>query len=284
MNWQKRVNLKTLMTPNNQLDLRSQHPDFQFFLDINENESERIRKSYNCYLDLKYGESPLQSLDIFPSNIPNSPILIFIHGGYWRSLDKKSYSFVAEPFIKNDITTCIINYRLIPTVNMETVLSDIAASIQWIQKKAFQYNGNSNEVILSGHSAGGHLALMTYLMNENLRSNIKAIYSLSGIFDLAPIKNSYLNEVLQLSQDDVETYSVSNKDLSHLKCPVLLSVGSNETIFFIEESKNLYTKNRLKASIEYYEYQELNHYQIVHKLGQEDSSLVNLILEKIKKL
>ncbi len=271
------------MTPDNQLDLRSQHPNFQLFLDINENESERVRKNYLCDLDVKYGESPLQTLDIFPSNSPNSPILLFIHGGYWRALDKRSYSFVAEPFVKNNITTCIVNYRLIPTVDMKTVLNDIEASIRWIQKEAAKYNGNSNKIILCGHSAGGHLALMTYLMNEHLRPNIHAICSLSGIFDLAPIKGSYLNKVLQLNQDDVENYSVSNKDLSNLKCPVLLSVGSNETNFFIEESKKLYTENRLKAPIIYYEYLELNHYQIAHKLGQEDSYLVSFILEKIKK-
>ncbi len=269
------------MTPKDQLDLRARHPNFQYFLDINESESERVRKNYFCYLDQKYGEAPLQTLDIFPSNSPDSPVLIFIHGGYWRALDKKSYSFVAEPFIKNDITTFIINYRLIPTVDMETLLHDISASIQWIQNEAPGYNGNPKEIILSGHSAGGHLALMSYLINENLRPNIQAICSLSGIFDLGPIKNSYLNQTLQLDEDDVESYSVSNKDLSVFKCPILLSVGSDETKFFVEESKKLYVENGLKAPIGYYEYPELNHYQIVHKLGQEESTLVKFILEKI---
>ncbi len=269
------------MTPDHQLDLRSQHPDFRYFLDINENESKRIRESYSCSLDEKYGEAPLQTLDIFPSDIPNSPIVIFIHGGYWRALDKRSYSFVAEPFVNNNCTTCIVNYRLIPTVDMKMALNDIETSIRWIQKNASDYNGNSNKLIVCGHSAGGHLALMAYLMNENLRSAIQAICSLSGIFDLAPIKNSYLNQMLQLNEEDVVLYSVSNKDLSALKCPVLLSVGANETDLFIEESKNLYTKNRSEAPIEYYQYPELNHYQIVHKLGQEDSPLVKFIIEKI---
>ncbi|MEM7105231.1 MAG: alpha/beta hydrolase [Bacteroidota bacterium] len=252
-------------------------------MDINENESERVRSSYDCYLDEKYGNVPLQTLDIFPSPIPDSPIVIFIHGGYWRALDKKSYSFVAEPFLNNNLTTCIVNYRLIPIVDMTTVLNDIKGAIHWIQKEASAYNGNPKEVILCGHSAGGHLALMTYLINHNLQSRIQAICSLSGIFDLAPIKNSYLNKVLQLDDDDVERYSVSNKDLSAINCPVLLSVGSNETNFFIEQSESLYTENRLVAPIEYYEYPDLNHYQIVHKLGQVKNSLVSFILEKAKK-
>ncbi len=271
------------MTPDDQLYLRARHPDFQYFLDINENESERVRRSYPCHLDEKYGEAPLQTVDIFPSNIPGSPIVIFIHGGYWRALDKKSYSFVAAPFLKNNLSACMVNYRLMPTANMEIVLSDIAASIRWIQKEASGYNGNPNALILCGHSAGGHLALMTYLMHDHLRSSIQAICSLSGLFDLGPIKNSYLNKILQLKDDDVELYSVSNKDLSALKCPVLLSVGSNETDFFIEQSKKLYAENSSEAPIEYYEYPELNHYQIVHTLGQENSPLVNFMLEKTKK-
>lgn len=120
-------------------------------------------------------------------------------------------------------------------------------------------------------------------MNENLRSGIRAICSLSGIFDLAPIKNSYLNEVLRLNEKDVEEYSASNQDLSVVKCPVLLSVGSHETSFFIEQSRSMYAKNKPLAHIEYYEYERLNHYEIAHKLGQTDSPLVNFILEVIDK-
>ena len=148
-------------TPDSQLDLRARHPDFQVFLDINEKESERVRTRYKCHLDEKYGEAPLQSIDIFPSNVPNSPIHIFIHGGYWRALDKASYSFVAEPFVKNNVTTCIVNYGLIPTVNMGGLLTDITSALRWIQYNASMYNGNPKQLIISGHSAGGHLALIT---------------------------------------------------------------------------------------------------------------------------
>lgn len=267
------------MTPKHQLDLRARHPDYQKFLDINEQESERVRQTYACHLDQKYGEDPLQAIDIFPSKVKNSPILVFIHGGYWRALDKKSYSFVAEPFLQHNFCVCIVNYRLIPSVNMKSLLQDIQASINWIQKKAIHYNADPNAIILSGHSAGGHLAFMSYLMNESLRPNIKAICSLSGLFDLKPIKDSYLNKVLDLNEKDVEDFSVSNKDLSVLKCPSMLSVGSAETDLFIQESQSLYTQNRSLAPIQYFEYKGLNHYQIVHKLGEVSSPLVKFILE-----
>ncbi len=271
------------MSLREQLDLRKRHPEYQDYLDYNERESDRVREQYSCTLDLKYGNSDLQSVDIFPSPQENSPILIFIHGGYWRALDKRNYSFVAEPFIKNNVTAGIVNYRLLPSVDMNTLLNDVEASISLIRGQASRFNGNPDSVTLSGHSAGGHLALMAYIMNEDLRASITSICSISGIFDLAPIKESYLNEELHLTDSEVEEFSVTNKDLSVLACPTLLSVGSEESVLFIEESKALHQKSSSMAPTTYLEYQGLNHYEIVHELGQQDSQLADFILKNCKR-
>ena len=268
-------------TPEHQLNLRARHPDFQVSLDFNESASEKVRHQYSCHLDLPYGKNALQSLDIFPSPLLDSPVLVFIHGGYWKALDKKSYHFVAAPYVDQNISVCLINYRLMPQVNMQSLLQDLRDSLLWIQANISQYHGNPERMVLSGHSAGGHLALMAYLMNPDLQSSIKGICSLSGIFDLAPIKNSYLNQDLGLSQEDVESFSVANKDFSQLKCPTLLSVGASETDLFIDESRNLFEQQKTKAPLSYYEYPELNHYEIVHKLGEGESPLAQFIFPLI---
>lgn len=266
-----------------QLNLRQCHPEFQQYLDYNESESSRVRENYNCHLNVQYGEHPLQAMDIFPSSTPDSPILIFIHGGYWRGLDKKSYSFVAEPFIQQHFTVAVINYRLIPEVDMTTLVNDVKQATLWIQKNAALYNGNPQSIVLSGHSAGGHLALITYLNNKELQPSICSICSISGLFDLKPIQNSYLNETLQLSDTDVNTFSPIHTDLSKVSCPLLISVGGGETALFIEQSKQLHLKNRTNPTIEYLEYEELNHYQIVHQLGQEQSFFTQFIFNSIRK-
>lgn len=268
-------------TPEHQLNLRARHPDFQVALDFNESASEKILNQYPCHLDVPYGKDALQGLDIFPSPLPNSPVHVFIHGGYWKAFDKKSYRFIAAPFVEQNMSVCLINYRLIPSVNMQSLLQDIRDSLSWIQANISQYNGNPEDLFLSGHSAGGHLAMMAYLMYPDFQSSIKGICSLSGIFDLGPIKNSYLNQDLGLSQEDVESFSVANKDLSQLKCPTFLSVGAAETDLFIYESRNLYEQNKSQAALSYYEYPELNHYEIVHKLGEADSPLAQFILQLI---
>ena len=267
-----------MTTPEDQLNLRARHPDFQTFLDFNESESRRVEESYACHLDEKYGTAALQTVDIFPAVGENCPILVFIHGGYWKALDKKSYRFIAAPYVEKGISVFLLNYRLIPAVNMEMLLEDIRNGIDWIRSNAHVYKADPNSMILAGHSAGGHLALMAYLRNEQLRKSITAICSLSGIFDLSVIRNSYLNDELDLNENDVEAFSVTNKDLSLLKCPTLLSVGLNETDLFIEQSKALYEQHKSTAPLSYYEYANLNHYEIVHKLGQEGSPLTQFIL------
>lgn len=271
-------------TPDSELNLAARHPDRQVFLDRNEKESERVRRLYkdSCSLDVSYGKEPLQNLDIFPSPLPNSPILVFIHGGYWRSLDKSSYSFVAERFVHEHITVAVINYRLIPTVDMEHLLQDVYDSVKWIQQHASENNGNSQQMALCGHSAGGHLALMTYLQNPTLQPSIRAICSLSGIFDLEPIRNSYLSdETLKLTEQDVERFSVKDDLATAVRCPTIFAVGGGETKFFVDESTKICS---LQPTFRYHEYDKLNHYQIVHRLGafQSDDVMVPFLLQHLK--
>lgn len=163
---------------------------------------------------------------------------------------------------------------------MQMLLDDIRDGIDWIRSNAHQYKADPDSLVVAGHSAGGHLALMAYLLNEHLRNSIKAICSLSGIFDLNVIRDSYLNADLQLKHSDVEAFSVSNKDLTLIDCPTLLSVGLDETDLFIEQSKALFKQNKAFAPLSYYEYPSLNHYQIVHTLGQEGSPLTQFILKQ----
>ena len=250
-----------------------------------------MRKLYKdqCSLDVPYGsDHPLQKMDIFPSAVPNSPILVFIHGGYWRSLDKTNYSFVAERFVESNVTVAVINYRLMPNVNMENLVKDVRDAVEWIQQHASKYNGNPSRIALSGHSAGGHLALLACLLcPSNLRYRICAICSLSGIFNLDPIRRSYLNdESLHLTEQDVENFSVSNNtDLSSINCPTLIAVGGGETSFFVNEAKQIAAKGRKDNPLfQYHEYDKLNHYEIVHLLGafcQDDDVMVPFLLKNL---
>ncbi len=101
-------------------------------------------------------------LDIYyPKNTSTKKdILVFIHGGSWKSGKKDSYSFFAKGFAKKNVVTIVINYRLSPEVLFDKMAEDAAAAIAWVQKNAEQYGGNPNRIFVAGHSAGGHLAAL----------------------------------------------------------------------------------------------------------------------------
>src|SRR5437899_1782114 len=194
--------------------------------------SAEARTALDCRLDLAYGAHPGERLDVFPARGGPAPVHVFIHGGYWHRLDKSDSSFVARAFQPSGAAVVVVNYALIPTVDMDGLLRQCRASIVWVHRNAASFGGDPNRIFVSGHSAGGHLAAM--LMSTDwsafagLRADvIKAGCGISGLYDLEPIRLSYLNEVLKLTPETA-------RRLSPVHCPparsgpLLLAVGELE--------------------------------------------------------
>ncbi|MEM7194216.1 MAG: alpha/beta hydrolase [Pseudomonadota bacterium] len=167
--------------------------------------------------DISYGEHPSETLDIFSPLAKNDavsrPVHLFFHGGYWRALHKDDFSFVANAISDTDALCVIVNYGLIPTVSMSELILQCRRSVAWVYRNIGRYGGDENRLSVSGHSAGGHIVAMLAAtkwteFGDSLPDDlIKAGVSLSGLMDLEPIRKSYLNENLDLSEKDVETNS-----------------------------------------------------------------------------
>jgi len=127
-------------------------------------DSRQVREQLPCLLDLPYGNSPGETLDIFPASkisVDNaSPVLVFIHGGYWRSLDKFDHSFVAPAFTRAGACVVVLNYALCPTVTIPHIAQQTASALMWIWQHIAHYGGDPKRITVAGHSAGGHLAAM----------------------------------------------------------------------------------------------------------------------------
>src|SRR5437868_4397919 len=108
-------------------------------------------------LDLRYGDLPGETIDVFPAAEANAPVLVFIHGGYWRSLDKSDVSFVAPTFVNAGATVVLPNYALCPAVGIETIALQMVAALAWVWRNAGGFNGDRERIVVAGHSAGGHL-------------------------------------------------------------------------------------------------------------------------------
>ena len=172
--------------------------------------SEDAREAHAFQADIAYGNEPMEKLDIFPSVRGNAPVVVFIHGGYWRSLDKSQHSFIGPAFKDEDACVVIPNYALCPAVTIPQIVMQMVKALAWTHRHIRQYGGNPNRITVIGHSAGGHLA--TLLMSCAWRTYgpdlptdlIKGAMSISGLYNLEPLMHTpFLQESLKLTPEQV---------------------------------------------------------------------------------
>jgi arylformamidase len=160
-------------------------------------------------LDVAYGPASGQTLDVFPPQgaaSAGAPVLIFIHGGYWRSLDKSGHSFVAPAFNAAGALVLVPNYALCPAVGIEHIALQLTAAVAWAWRHARQFGGDPRRIALAGHSAGGHLAAMLLscrwkdVADDLPAQPLAGALSISGLYDLEPLRHtSFLQPDLQLT-------------------------------------------------------------------------------------
>ena len=184
-------------------NLRGHTPDFQDFLDRYAAHSRDARGSLKCTLDIAYGKAPGERLDVFHARLPGSPVLVFIHGGYWQLLDKSDHSFPALGFVPAGCAVVSINYTLAPAAHMDEIVRQAQAAVEWVCDHAADFGGDPQRIYVAGHSAGGHLAAMvpaapTLQARSAPRGGLRGIAPVSGLFDLEPLRHTYQQPVLQL--------------------------------------------------------------------------------------
>lgn len=176
--------------------------------------SEDAREAHPCVLDVPYGSGPQETLDIFPARAAGSPVVVFIHGGYWRSLDKSEHSFLAVPFRNQGACVVVPNYALCPAVTIPDIVMQMVRAVDWVHAHAAEHGGDPARVYLVGHSAGGHLATQLMLcewprVRRGLPADlVKGALSISGLYDLEPVSRvPFLQSSLRLTPEQVQRVS-----------------------------------------------------------------------------
>lgn len=248
---------------------RAAVPEHPYFFARWAAESARVRSALHCSVDVRYGSRPKETMDLFPGG-GRRGLLFFIHGGYWRSLDKADHSFIAEPFVELGYDVAVINYDLCPSVDIATITDECRSALQWIAANAVKQGVNASKIVIAGHSAGGHLTAMLHATDWRERgidpSIIAGGCAISGVYDLEPLLMTSINNDLQLDEDSARALSPVGL-CPLIKAPLFLAAGAAETSEFVRQTELLWDEwsDVRPAGVERPMLLEgINHFSVLH--------------------
>jgi arylformamidase len=200
------------------------------------------RRSPAAALNLRYGDTAAETLDLFPAASPGAPVLVFVHGGYWRSLDKSDFSFVAPAFNAAGATVVVPNYGLCPAVSVEDICRQMVRALEWTWRHAAAHGADPRRLAVVGHSAGGHLAAMLLSCRWKQVADVLppllvgGALSISGLYDLEPLRHTpFLQPDLRLTPASVARLSPAF--FPRPKGKLYTTVGALESDEFLRQNQ-----------------------------------------------
>ncbi len=219
--------------------------------------SARARARPGVRLDVAYGPGPAETVDVFPAATPGAPIHLFFHGGYWQMLGKADFAFLGEAFVPAGVCLAVVDYPLCPSVTLTELVRQSRAAAAFCHRRAGDWGADGRRLTVSGHSAGGHLAALLLstdwpTFGAGLPADlVEGAVAVSGLYDLEPIRLSYVNDKLGL--DAAEAAALS--PIRHLPAragPLVLAVGGAESEEYLRQQADFaaaWTGHGLAANI-----------------------------------
>jgi arylformamidase len=253
-------------------NIRRRHPESPEYYRRFAADSEVARQTLGARpgaaFDVAYGAGSGETLDLFPAprsaGSAGAPVFVFIHGGYWRALDKRDFSFIAPPFVAAGISVAMVNYDLAPRVEVETIVAQTQAALGWVIANLARLGGDPARLFVGGHSAGGQLTALALLDGPKLAGGL----AWSGVFDLVPLLGTNVNDAIRLDEPRARRLSPRHIDRP-LGAPLLVGVGGGESRGFVDQSCDFAATRGLDARV----YPGLNHYTIMLELARPGSQV-----------
>jgi arylformamidase len=236
--------------------------------------SASVRLTRHGHLNLQYGDTPRQRLDLFLADNPHAPTLIFIHGGYWQMNDKERFAFLAEGPLAHGINVAVVEYTLAPDARLEEIVAEIRRSIAWLTGHLADYGADPARIYVSGHSAGGHLTATMMALDA-----VKGGLAISGLYDLEPIQLNYLNVKLGLDAAEARR----NSPLLHLPPtaqPLIIAYGTAELPELCRQSVE-YAETWIERGLpgRLLAVDAANHFTILESLADPGGALTQALVE-----
>jgi arylformamidase len=239
-----------------------------------------------CELDLQFGPGQEETLDLFmPAEAERAPLQMFIHGGFWQLLSKNESSFAAPMFQEHGSFFAALNYTLAPEQSLTGIVEETRRSISWLYQNADRWGFDRDRIYLSGHSAGAHLAMMMLVTNWEDRGLpkdlVKGVCAVGGVFDLEPVRLSYVNDVVGMDADEARLNSPILHDIRN-SCPVIFAYGDNETEEFKRQTDDYFDKlKETNTGVTLREIPNRNHFDVILDLADADSWLSQQVLRQM---
>ena len=243
-----------------------------------ERRSAEMRARHPGHLDLRYGPRERNRID-FIKAAEKAPTLLFIHGGYWQTRAKEVFTVIAEGPMAHGINVALIGYTLAPEATLDEIVAEIHTGIDFLAEQLPALGGDPGRIVVSGWSAGGHLTSMALS-----HPHVKAGMAISGIYDLDPIRHSYLNEKLRL-----------DGPMSHRNSPLMQAGGAMKPLSLVAGSAELPLLRKQSADfaghraryglpVTYEEIPDANHFTIMNELMSPKGRITTLIRQLFERM
>jgi arylformamidase len=227
-----------------------------------------FREVHPAGLDIPYGPAPRQRWDLFAAESPSAPCLVFIHGGYWQRNRREDFAALTEGILAQGWSAALPGYTLAPDASLTDIVGEIDQALDWLAAHGPQHGLAGGAVVVSGWSAGGHLAAMALS-----HPRVAAALAISGVFELAPLRDTYLDEKLHLSDEEIARLSPLR--LPVVDKPMAIAYGARELPALVGDSRDFHAyRCAAGAPSTLIAVPDADHFTILDELRRPDGMLV----------
>lgn len=245
--------------------------DSAAWIEKRNHDSAAYRAAHPNNLDLAYSTAERTAFDLFPAVNPHAPCLVFIHGGYWQRNSRELFACFAEGPAAVGWSVAIPGYTLAPQANMRSIVAEIGRALDWLADRGPEH-GIAGPLIIAGWSAGAQLAAL-HLAHPRVVAGL----AISGIYELAPMRDTNLNQALNLSDDDIAEFSPLRRDV--VRKPLVISFGSAELPTLVHDAWRFYgLRSRHGAPGRLLSLAGADHFSILQELQKPGGALVRAAL------
>lgn len=268
-----------------QYNSRSTVSDFMVFTRQYTGRTRDCKASLRCIDNVRYGPEDSERLDIYPAAQPDAPVMVFLHGGDWRSLSKEDSGFAAAAFVASGVTLVVPDFTLVPHTTLPAMGEQVGRMLAWVARHIGSHGADPSRIHIAGHSSGANLVgqlLTADLLPDAGTNPIKGAVFVSGLADLEPVRLSFRNQNLHLDRATVLQVSLAHR-MPTVSCPLIVAVGALETEDYRRQARDTFhywTSHGNKAEL--HELAGRHHFDAVLEWADPDSPLFQATLRMME--